>query len=296
MNTFMIGASGYIGRAIVKHMLKTGNRVTALARSDESAAKLPKGDVAILRGDISHLDVIRQGVKNADAVIYLAIAGLKGPSPEDKAAIEAIVEGLAGTDKPFIVTSGIAIYVGSKAPEIDEDTPLTDVIPAQAWRVTLEDMVSKAAKRGVRSIVLRPALVYGAGSASPVLLAPLKYAREHKKAVHVGAGANMVPLAHVDDVAVSYRLALEKAPAGSVLNIVGGYLTGKDIARAISHAAGLGGKTVSLTMDEAKEALGPLAPAIAMDLKISTVRAIQMLGWSPTAPSLVHELIYGSLR
>lgn len=296
MNTFIIGATGYIGRAITKHLLKNGNRVTALVRSDEAAAKLPKGDISILRGDLSKLDVVRQGVKSADAVIYLAIAGLKGPSPEDTAAIEAIIEGLAGTNKPFIVTSGIAIYVGSKAPEIDEDTPLTDVIPAQAWRVTLESMVTKAASRGVRAIVLRPALVYGAGSASAVVLSPLKYAREQKKAVHIGPGANVVPLVHVDDLAAAYQLALEKAPAGTALNIIGNYLTGKDIARAISHATGLGGKTVSLTMDEAKEALGPLAPATAMDLKISTARAVHMLGWSPTGPSLVYELIHGSLR
>jgi len=147
VNVFVIGATGYIGRRVTTKLLAAEHRVIALARSAESAANLPAGNVETFRGEVADLDSLRQGLELADAVIYLAIKGLRGPSPEDSTALNLILDTLAGTDRPFIVTSGLAVYTGLPGAEFDEDTSLEAAAPAVAWRVQLERTVREAARR-----------------------------------------------------------------------------------------------------------------------------------------------------
>jgi nucleoside-diphosphate-sugar epimerase len=167
MKVFIIGASGYIGRVVVERVLQTGHQVVALARSDEAVAKLPLGDVVVVRGDTASSDALAQGVEEADAVLHLAIMGNRSPASPDDRSLEAIIEALAGTGKALLVTSGFGVYLGTRVREVDEDTPLTDVLPVQAWRVQMERQVVDAAGKGVRSVVIRPPFVYGRGGCSP---------------------------------------------------------------------------------------------------------------------------------
>jgi|SRR5579859_1293711 len=295
MNVFVIGATGYIGRRVTTKLLAAEHRVIALARSAESAARLPAGNVETIRGEVADLDSLRQGLKHADAVIYMAIKGLRGLSPEDSAALNLILDTLAGTDRPFIVTSGVAVYTGLSGAEFDEDTSLEAAAPAVAWRVQLERTVREAAGRGVRSVVIRPSLVYGRGGGSPIMLGLLAYARQNGQAICVGAGENLVPVVHVDDLAAVYALALEHASPGMVFNAAAAGISGKDLARGVSYAAGLDGKIVSLPLAEAVAALGGPAAALAGDLRLSGLRTALVLGWTPAGPSLLYELIHGSL-
>ena len=62
-------------------------------------------------------------------------------------------------------------------------------------------------------VIIRPAGVYGQGTAGPVLLAALRYARDHGEALVAGAGSNLIPVVHVDDLAAAYALALTRALA-----------------------------------------------------------------------------------
>ncbi len=110
----------------------------------------------------------------------------------------------------------------------------------------IENQVVEAAKQGIRSVVIRPPFVYGRGNCSPVIRAPIEYARTHGKAVYIGDGANSMPTVHVDDIANAYVQALERAVAGMILNAVGGAVTGKDFARSIGYAIGQGGAALSL--------------------------------------------------
>jgi nucleoside-diphosphate-sugar epimerase len=145
-------------------------------------------------------------------------------------------------------------------------------------------------------VIIRPAGVYGRGTAGPVLLAPLLYAREHGEALVAGAGANLVPVVHVDDLAAAYTLALTRAPAGTVLNVAATSVTGRDLARAVSFAAGLGGEIKVRAPADIVAALGPLAGPFMMDLRLSNFAVTHVLGWTPTAPSLLYELLYGTLN
>ncbi len=292
MNVFIIGASGYIGSAVTREVLKAGHSVTALARSEESAARLPVGDVRIVRGAVEDLSAIETGLASADAVIYLAIQGIEGASDADRAALGRIVDRLRGTRGPLIVTSGLGVYVDTPEPLVDETTPLVDVPPSQTWRVALEQELLGS---GAPVVIVRPPLVYGRGTASPVLLAALRHARDRGEAVLAGTGANLIPTVHVDDLAAAYALALTKAPAGTVLNVAATPVMGWDLARAISYAAGLGGRTVVRSPADVLSALGPLGGPYMMDLRLSNFSVTQLLGWAPSAPSVLYELLHGTL-
>jgi nucleoside-diphosphate-sugar epimerase len=293
MNVFIVGASGYIGRAVAARTLNAGHRVTALVRSEAAAARLPPGDVRVVAGSVEDLQALQQGLEAADAAIYLAIQGTQGASNADRAALNAIVNHFQGTSRPLLVTSGLSVYVGTPEPFVDESTPLDTVPPSQTWRLALEQELIAT---GAHVVILRPPMVYGNGIAGPVLQTGLQHAREHGEALVAGAGANLVPVVHVEDLAAAYVLALTKAPAGTVLNVAATSVTGHDLGRAISYAAGLGGEIAVRTPADIVKALGPLGGPFIMDLRLSNFRATHLLGWTPSAPSLLYELLYGTLN
>jgi nucleoside-diphosphate-sugar epimerase len=292
MNVFIIGASGYIGRAVTQHVLSAGHRVTALVRSEASVARLPAGDVRPVAGSVEDADAIEKGLETADAAIYLAIQGIQGASDADRAALGTIADHFRSARGPLIVTSGLGAYAGAQEAYLDEATPLEGVAPAQAWRVALEQELLAT---GAPVVVLRPGMVYGQGSASPILLAALRHARERGEALVGGAGANLVPVVHVADLAAAYTLALTGAPAGTVLNVAATAVMGRDLARAISFAAGLEGELAERTPAEFVSALGPPGSALLMDLRLSNFAVTEQLGWTPSAPSLLYELLHGTL-
>lgn len=295
MNVFIIGGTGYIGRTVSRQLLANGHAVVTLARSDEAAARAPAGTKTV-RGDLTSLALIDSCSREADAVVYMALQGMTGIREDDKVAIATVLGALKGTGKAFVMTSGLAVYLGSQLTVASEDSPLSSVAPSQAWRAEMETMILGAAQDKVRTIVIRPPIVYGGESASVLVLATLAHARKSGRAFYIGDGANAIPVVHVDDLARAYEAALVHAPAGTALNVVAGTIYGKDLGDGIALAVGLKEGAESLTLEQASAAVGPLAPPLAMNLRVSGVRMASLLGWSARGPSLLHELTHGSLK
>jgi nucleoside-diphosphate-sugar epimerase len=122
-------------------------------------------------------------------------------------------------------------------------------------------------------------------------------AQQDGVAPYIGAGANRHSTVHVDDLAVLYVLALERAPAGTLLNAAAGAtVLMKELAMAVSYAMGRAGAIVSWTIDDACAALAGRANFFAMNHQISGARATLLLGWNPQAPSLLYDVAHGSYR
>jgi nucleoside-diphosphate-sugar epimerase len=296
MRVFVTGASGLIGGAVARHLLAAGHAVTALARSDEAAERVARGGAAVHRGDLQDADALVAAARAADAVVHVAVGGPRGVTEADAVVLEVIVGALAGRDAPMLVTTGLGVYAGHAAALVDEETPLDTPVPAQAARVALEGRVRAAAARGVRAVVLRPAHVYGQGQAGLFTRMQLEYAARAGAAAYVGDGTVPYGSVHVDDLAAAYLAALERAPAGALYNVVGSTLPTREVATAVSHAVGAGGRTVSLTPEEAHEAWGPPAGLLARGPTVMGVKAAVELAWTPRGPSLAYELTHGSLR
>ncbi|HEX6432945.1 MAG TPA: NAD-dependent epimerase/dehydratase family protein, partial [Gemmatimonadales bacterium] len=284
MRVFLTGATGYIGSAVADRLRAAGHEVSGLARNDAAAAKLQTTGIRPVRGDFSDPKSVGSAARGADGVINLATTfdpAIDGP------AADAILEALAGSNKPFIDTSGVWVHGDTGGKVVDETSPPN---PAELvrWRPSAEHRVLDGAKRGIRVVVIRPAIVYGRGGGIPARF--VASAQQQGAARYVGSGENRWPFVHVDDLADLYLLALEKAPAGTLLlGVSGPSYTVREVAAAASRGAGAGGKTAGWPLEEARRKLGPYADALALDQQASGRRAQELLGWRPYRANVLED-------
>jgi nucleoside-diphosphate-sugar epimerase len=289
MQVFLTGATGYIGTAVADRLRAAGHKLTGLARSDVAANRLTAAGIEPVRGDFSDPQSVGSAARSADGVISLATTynpAVDGP------AIDAILDALAGSDQPFVYTSGIWSHGNTGDVVVDETTPPKPAALVE-WRQAVEDRVRDGAKRGIRTVVIRPAIVYGRGGGIP--LGFVDSARKEGAARYVGTGENRWPFVHVDDLADLYLLALERAPAGSLLlGVSGPSHPVREVAAAASRGAGAGGRTTAWPLQEARKTLGPYADALVLDQQASGRRAQETLGWRPRHPDVLEDIERGS--
>lgn len=292
MRVFVTGASGWIGSAVVPELLAHGHEVVGLARSDEKAHALSEAGARVRRGDLTDLDALRAGAAEADAVIHLAFVHDFGNFAEslrlDRLAVDALGAELAGSDRPLAIASGtVGVIASGVLTERDEPDPI-GANPRQATALATLALVD----RGVRSIVVRLSpSVHGAGDQGfvPTLVG---VARERGAAGYVGDGSNRWTAVHRQDAAALFRLAVEKAPAGSVLHgVADEAVTGREIAEAIGR--GLGVPTVAVPPAEAAGHFGWIGAFFGADSPASNALTRELLGWEPTGPTLLDDLAAG---
>ena len=289
MKVFLTGATGYIGSAIADRLRAAGHEVVGLARSDASATKLKTAGISAVMGDFSDPKTVGAAARAVDGVISTATTynpAVDGP------AIEAILSGLFGTNKPFIYTSGIWSH-GDTGGKVVDETSAPKPAELVKWRQSVEQRVLEGAKRGIRSVVIRPAIVYGRGGGIPAGF--VESALKEGAAQYVGSGENRWPFVHVDDLADLYLLALEKAPPGTLLlGVSGPARQVREVAAAASRGVGAGGKTRAVPLEQAREKLGAYADALVLDQQASGKRAEQLLGWRPYRPDVLEDIERGS--
>lgn len=295
MRVFVTGATGFIGSAVAGDLLAGGHEVVGLARSDKSAAALEQTGVGVVRGTTEDLDVLRAAAADADGVIHTAYIHDFGPNNNpvkfaeiDKNAINAFGDALAGTGKPLVVAAGLpAAAPGEIA---TEDTKAPDNPPYPRFT---EQTAVALADRGVRvSVVRMPPSVHGEGDPNFVL-ALVGIARAKGVSAYVGDGANVWSAVHRLDAARLYPIALEQAPAGTLLNAVGDEgVPFKDIAAAIGRHLDVPVKSISA--EEAVDHFGmPFAIFAQLDAPASSQRTRERFGWEPAEPGLLADIDLG---
>ncbi|MEN3539566.1 SDR family oxidoreductase [Microbispora sp. ZYX-F-249] len=299
MRVFVTGASGWIGSAVVPELIGAGHEVVGLARSDASAAALTGAGARVCRGTIDDLDILRREAAASDGVIHLAFkhdlaftGDFRGAADADRRAVETFGEALAGSDRPFVIASGLlGLTPGRVATERDGRGPGSGAghgdgpEARQATALRTLDL----AGHGVRSSVLRlPPTVHGEGDYG-FMAVLVGIARDRGVSGHVGDGSNRWPAVHRLDAAHLFRLALEKAPAGSVLHAVAD--EGVPI-RAVAGEIGrhLGLPVVSIAREEAGEHFSWLGGMIGTDAPASSALTRELLGWRPVQPGLLDDL------
>jgi nucleoside-diphosphate-sugar epimerase len=293
MRIFVTGATGFIGSATVQDLLDAGHEVVGLARSDEAAAALARAGAEAHSGSLDDLDSLRRGAAAADGVIHTAFvhdfSQMENAGRLDHRAVEALGAELEGSDRPLAIASGIALVSpGRLATEEDAADPAGP----GSIRVPSEQTALALASRGVRSSVVRlGASVHGEGDHGfvPVLV---DVARRTGVSGYVGDGTNRWPAVHRLDAARLFRLAVEKAPAGSVLHGVADEgVAIRDIAAVIGRHLDV--PVASIAPEQAGGHFGFLAPFLAADVPGSSALTRERLGWTPTHPDLLADLDAG---
>ena len=289
MRVFVTGATGFIGSAVVQELLGAGHQVLGLARSEEAAKALIAAGAEAHRGALDDLDSLRRGAAAADGVIHLAFihdfSKYVAAGETDRRAIETMGAALAGSDRPFLVTAGLAGFTLGR-PATEEDAP------AAGPRLSETAALALAAQGGRAAVVRLSASVHGPGDYGfmPTLIG---IARQKGVAAYVGDGSNRWPAVHRLDAARLYRLALEQGVGGARYHGVADEgVPMRDIAEVIGRQLNL--PVVSKSAEEAADHFGWMARFVGMDLAASSARTQQQLGWHPTQPGLLADLEQGS--
>ena len=289
MRIFVTGASGWVGSAVVPELMSAGHQVVGLARSAASATAIAALGAEVLHGELTDADVLRTGALDSDGVIHLAFVV---PSVSDlatrtdAAAIETLSASLAASGKPMVITGATLVTPGRPATERDE---LIAAGPVAA-RITNMRTALRAADRGVRtSLVMLPRSVHGRGERHGFVPQLIACARARGVSGYLGDGASRWPAVHVTDAARLYRLAVEGAPAGSVLNAVADEgVPVRAIAEAIGRHLDLPAGPVP-----AGEFEGMLGRLLSTDMPASSTITRQLLGWKPVRPGLLEDIQEG---
>jgi nucleoside-diphosphate-sugar epimerase len=293
MRVFVTGGSGFIGSAVVKELISAGHSVLGLARSEASAKLLTEMGAEVQLGGLEDLESLRAGAASSDGVIHLGFihdfSKFKENCAIDKLAIEALGSGLAGTDRPLIVTSGVALIKPGHLATEDIDPPSANSGVPRVSEQTAFAMTSL----GIRPSVVRlPPSVHGDGDHGfvPMLIG---IARTKGASVYVGDGLNHWPSVHRLDAAQVYRLALEKGIAGAKYHAIAEEgIPFRDIATVIGNKLNL--SVESKAPEAAAEHFGWFTHFASIDCMASSEKTREQLGWEPKEIGLIEDMESGS--
>lgn len=283
MRIFVTGASGFVGSAVVPELINAGHEVVGLARSDASAARLTAAGAQVRRGDLHDLDGLRAGAADADGVIHLAFIHDFSEFEEnqriDRGVVDLFGDALEGSDRPLVIASGLVPLDLSK-PGTDFGEPIRQGTAAATIRL---------ADRGVRSVVLGlPTTVHGEGDHG-FISRIIEVAREKGVSGYIGDGTHTWPAVHRLDAARLFGLAVDKAPAGTVLHALAEpRVRTRDIAEAIGRALDL--PVVSIAHEDAMDHFGWVGAFWGTSVTGDSGPARELLGWEPTHPTLLQDL------
>lgn len=273
MKVFITGATGYIGSSVARALAGAGHEILALAHREGAREELAALGYDTVDGDLTDPAGLARAARGAEATVHAANTNDERSAALDDAAVRAMVDALEGSGAGLVYTSGIWV-LGERSDEPATEDATTDPLDQVAWRGPLERWLVEAADRRVRTVVIRPGVVYGGGGGLPGMMGrgelPL-----------VGDGQNRWPLVHVDDLARLYVKAVESAPAGSILHGVADHVRAVEIAEHLDAD--------SMPLEAAREAMGGFAEALALDQLVASRQTRALMEWEPREAGILES-------
>jgi nucleoside-diphosphate-sugar epimerase len=291
MHVFLTGATGIIGSAVLEAMVKGGHEVTALARDPEKAERLAAKAARPIIGELGTPRTYVEAVKAADAVVHAALDGSARGIVVERQALETMLSAQTeasradGKGRVFLYTSGVWV-IGQTSRAADESTPLNPP-PHTQWRPAHEAMVLSACSPALRTVVIRPGIIYGGGRG--IVAELIKDALNGLIRV-VGPGKNRWPCVYAHDLGDLYLRILESNTATGIIHATDeADEKVMDIVEAIAGHVPQRPDIRNVPMTEARKKLGTYADALALDQRVRSPKA-RSLGWEPTQTGVVNSV------
>lgn len=290
MRIFLTGATGYIGHAVLEALVRGGHEVTGLVRNSEKAATVTAAGARPLIGDLVRPESYRQAAEEHDGVILAGFESSPRGVEIDRLAIDALARAARAAAargiRPFLIyTSGIWV-LGEPGEPATESTML-DPAPHVTWRPSHEQAVLQAGGDDLRTVIVRPGIVYGG---SDGIVGDLFRDAINGIVRVVGSGENHWPLVYTRDLADLYlRLAVRPDASGVYHANDEGDERVNDIVEAIVTHVPNEPSVRHVPLEEAKAKMGLYAVALTQDLVLRSPRA-RALGWAPSLHSVAGNV------
>jgi nucleoside-diphosphate-sugar epimerase len=290
---FVTGAAGYIGGSIATLLVKNGYQVKGLTRSETKAKELESRGIEPVIGELSDVALLTKCATEADIVVDAADAG-------NAAAVTTLVNALAGSNKIFIHTSGSSVVSdranGEPSDRIFEEDTEYKPDPEKQKRVDLDNQVVASAKKGIRSVVICPCLIYGEGfgvnTESQQVPMLIKEAIKNDTVRCIGRGQNIWSTIHIHDLANLYLTVIKNAPKdGLFLFAESGEVSFKALAEKIRTSLSIKNPVEEWPIEEAIKAWGFGTAVFGMGSN-SRIRGerVRAMGWKPTRESALDDV------
>jgi nucleoside-diphosphate-sugar epimerase len=287
MRIFLTGANGFIGGAVASVLIADGHSVRGLVRDKAKADAVAAHGIEAVIGSLDDSALLQAEARVSDGVVNAANSGHRG-------AVEALIAGLAGSNKPLVHTSGTSVVadraMGEPSDRIfHEETPIQPE-PERLARVAIDRLVLDAS--GIRSVVLCNSMIYGNALGVPAQSVQLPVLTQQAKASgvarYIGRGLNRWSNVHIADVASLYVLAIAKAQGGSFMYVENGEEALGEIAQAIAKRLDIGAAQ-SWPAEQAIEAWGREKATFSLgsNSRVRGRRAAE-LGWMPRHRSITE--------
>ncbi|QTA92813.1 NAD-dependent epimerase/dehydratase family protein [Desulfonema magnum] len=207
------GGGGFLGGAIVRQLVQRGDAVRSLSRG--FYPELASLGVQQIQGDISDREIVAQACEGIDLVFHVAAKpGVWGPYADyfrtNVTGTRNIIAACHkhGVSRLVYTSSPSVVFDSSHMEGVNESVPYPEKFHAHypKTKAMAEQHVLRAATEGLRTIILRPHLIWGPGDNHlvPRILA------KGKRLVRVGNGRNLVDTIYIDNAADAHILAGDK--------------------------------------------------------------------------------------
>lgn len=298
MKIFMTGATGYVGSLVAEELIKNGNEVIGLTRSDKSAQKLIDIGGTPVMGTLEDLDILKKESESADAILHLGFINdfdhFAKAATIDKNAIEAIGETIKGTRKPLIVTAGTTgMHPGTVLTENDlGDKNIINAMPRKS-----ESTALKLLAEGVNASIVRFApSVHGDGRFGLISMMIMQAQKDGFVPLH-GDSNNRWNAVNRHDAAHLFVLALDYSLNNKgnlhIFNAVGeGQIQMKDIINEVAKKLNVPVKhlpEITVTDLAPAEQLN-VANSFSVDMPADSTLTQSEVNWVPDHIGLIDDL------
>jgi len=254
MKKLVTGATGFIGSAIMRELIKDGEDVKVLTRKTSNTSNIDKMDVEIVNGDIRDSDSIKKALKGCDT-LYLTAAYFAHWAPDPKMLYEVNVGGTkaslkaaleVGIEKVVYTSTNNAIAASGPVPANEERTfnywesgdhySMSKYIAENEARILIT--------KGLPAVIVNPTLVIGINDINPTPSGQMIIdVVKQKMPGYIDGGVNIID---VEDVAQGHILAANKGKVGERYLLGNINITVHDYLKLVAEIAGVKPPTIKL--------------------------------------------------
>jgi UDP-glucose 4-epimerase len=256
MKVLVTGGAGFIGKHLVKSLLKKGNLVTIFdnfSNSEKSStASLVEMGAKIIEGDITKLESIANAIKDHDIVIHLAAKisvedSIKNPSETFRINVDGTRNVLVACEKQkvrkLIVASSAAVYgESSQGIKLTENSKINPISPYGESKAVMEQKIREfVSKHNINCVILRFFNIFGVGQSPEYAGVITKFIKRisNNKSLHIyGDGMQTRDFVAVQDIVDAIHKAILYDKNGTYNIASGKSVTIKELAEFMISLSG----------------------------------------------------------